>query len=641
MKGRQNLTSSNFRNASNRKLSAAASVVAQTLSRAEESKNPNPFIQARIENSVSPKTGKATLIAIFPSSRGDIPNRNDISFLLNFANLRPMFQEAFLMAGATLAPSSRSEMFRTVRRGFLAYLLDSKLENIHPTDIGDEVLVGFREWLLRPSSGKPLHPKTIGKALGAVRSSLEAIGAGQWLAEARRIAERVPFGVVGVSKRLQPTEVLSLDSLLQIMRCAEKEVLEIEGRWDRGRQLIVEGREGLASPSRLPQHNMNDYADLAICLAEVDTMFPNVVPDLGSIARENKRLANAIVHIHTQRKVSSFFQPTPRDLVPFVILLTICTVFNPDTVLTLEWSCINRDKDRAGTPTVEIVGVKGRASSDLVRLLDPTSSVSQSLSLHRLLDCLNEICARIRPMVNREHADRLFIYVPEVRGKAPCSFGSYRGANDVASGDITWRYNLRRFIEAHELPYFSLGQLRPTIIDMVQMIDGGLEAAQKVGNHRNPITTWTHYTSSGVRNRYRERIGQVILLRERWIASGGDIDPRRLERAQDMGAATPGFICLDPFDSPRPNQQRGRLCADYGACPGCPLGGARPYDPTSVAYYSALEQAIFKSQPQMSAKTWLERWAPILADLRGLLALVSKEVLEESKKIRITLPLVG
>lgn len=641
MKGRQTLTSSNSLNASNRKLSAAASVVAQTLSRAEGSRNPNPFIQARVENSVNPKTGKPALIAIFPSAKGEIPNRNDVSFLLNFPNLKPMFLVAFLMAGATRAPSSRSEMFRTIRRGFLAYLRDSKLAHILPGDIGDEVLVGFREWLLRPSSGKPLHPKTVGKALGVVRICLEAIEGGQWVAEARRIAERVPFGIVGVNKRLQPTEVLSLDSLLQIMHSAEKEVLEIQGRWGRGRQLIAEGREGLASPSRQLQHTMNDYADLAICLAEIDTMFSNIVPDLRSIARENKRLANAIEHIHTQRKVRSFFQPTPRDLVPFVILLTICTVFNPDTVLTLEWSCISRDKDRAGTPAVEIVGLKGRASSDLVRLLDPASSVSQSLSLHSLLACLNEICARIRPMVNREHADRLFVYVPEVRGKAPCSFGSYRGGNDVASGDITWRHNLRRFINDHQLQYFSLGQLRPTIIDMVQMIDGGLEAAQKVGNHRNPTTTWTHYTSSGVRNRYRERIGQVILLRERWITSSGDIDPRRLERAQDKGAATPGFICLDPFDSPRPNQQSGRLCSDYGACPGCPLGGARPYDPTSVAYYSALEQAIFRSQPQMSAKTWLERWAPILADLRALLAMVSSEVLEESKKIRITLPLVG
>jgi len=56
---------------------------------------------------------------------------------------------------------------------------------------------------------------------------------------------------------------------------------------------------------------------------------------------------------------------------------------------------------------------------------------------------------------------------------------------------------------------------------------------------------------------------------------------------------------------------------------------------------SPLEQAIFKSQSKMSAKTWLERWAPVLADLRALLALVSSEVSDESKKIRITLPSVG
>lgn len=545
------------------------------------------------------------------------------------------------MAGATRAPSSRSEMFRTVRRGFLSYLNFSKLTQIHPSDIDDEVLIGFREWLLRPSSGKPLHPKTVGKLLGMVRVSLESVEGGQWVQDARRIAERVPFGIAGVRTKLEPTEVLSTDALLSIMHSAEKEVLEIEARLHNATGLIAEGRERLAALGCKLQKNKNDYADLATCLAKIDALFSNVVPDLESLARNDRDLANAVKSIHTQRKVSSFFHPTARDLVPFIILLTISTVFNPDTVLTLEWSCINRDRDRAGTPAVEIVGVKGRASSDLVRLLDPESGVSQSLSLHRLLNCLKELCARVRPLVNKEHADRLFVYVPESRDKNPRSFGSYQGGNEVASGDITWRYNLRSFIRAHQLPHFSLGQLRPTILDMVQMIDGGLEAAQKVGNHRSPITTWTHYTSSGVRNRYRERIGQVLLLRERWITSRGDIDPRRLDSSQDKGAATPGFICFDPFDSPRPNQQPGKLCSDYGGCPSCPLGGARPNDPTSVAYYTALKETIFKSQSKMSARTWLERWVPVLADLRALLELVSNEVLNESKKIRITLPLVG
>jgi hypothetical protein len=635
------LSSSNSSNARQKKLSAAASIVAQTRSRGEGSQKHNPFIQARVEDNIDSKTGKASLTAIFPNVRGGVPHRNDISFLLDFPNLQSMFRDAFLMAGAKQAPSSRSEMFRTVRRGFLSYLHFSKLTQIHPSDIDDEVLIGFREWLLHPSLGKPFHPKTVGKMLGVVRVSLESVESGPWVQNARRIAERVPFGIVGVRTKIEPTEVLSTDSLLSIMHSAEKEVLEIEARLHNGRELIAEGRERLALLDCKLQKNMNDYADLATCLAKIDVLFPNVVPDLESVAGKDRDLANAIKFIHTQRTVSSFFHPTARDLAPFVLLLTISTVFNPDTVLTLEWSCINQDRDRAGTPAVEIVGVKGRASSDLVRLLDPESGVSQSLSLHRLLNCLKDLCARIRPLINKEHVDRLFVFVPERRAKNPCSFGSYRGGNEVASGDITWRHNLRKFISTHQLPHFSLGQLRPTILDMVQMIDGGLEAAQKVGNHRSPATTWTHYTSSGVRNRYRERIGQVVLLRERWITSRGDIDPRRLDNSQDKGAATPGFICLDPFDSPRPNQQPGKLCSDYGACPVCPLGGARPYNATSVAYYTALEQAIFQSQSKMSASTWLERWAPVLADLRALLALVPNEVLNESKKIRITLPLVG
>lgn len=624
-----------------RKKSSAVSVVAQALVKAGGAKHVAPLIFTRIEDGVDPKTGRPALTAIFPNSVAGVPRRNDISFLLEFPNLRPMFEDAFLKAGASRAPSSRAEMFRGLNRGFLAYLRILNLTQIHPSDIGDEVLIGFREWLLRPATGKPMHPRTVGKSLGTVRLLLDSVETGRWAADARRISERVPFGVVGGQRRIEPTPILPLDVLLMIMAGAEKEVLEIEARWHRGRELIAKGREELTSPTRRLLNNMNDYADLAICLAEIDTTFPNTIPDLNSIAGKNKRLANAIQHIHTQGRISSFFHPTPRDLVPFVLLLTICTVFNPDTVLTLEWSCINRNTEQAGTPAVEIVGIKGRASSDLVRLLDPACGVSQSLSLHRVLDCLEEICARIRPVACQEHADRLFIFVPERTNKTACSFGSHSGGNEPPSSDITWRHNLQRFIRTHQLPGFSLGQLRPTIIDMVQMIDGGLEAAQKVGNHRSPTTTWTHYTSSGVRNRYRERIGQVIMLRERWLSSRGDIDPRRLEPGQDKGSATPGFICLDPFDSPRPNQQSGKLCTDYGACPSCPLSGARPNDVTSVAYYTALEQAIFRSQPHMSAKTWLDRWAPVMADLRALLTLVSDEVLQESKKIHITLPLVG
>lgn len=225
--------------------------------------------------------------------------------------------------------------------------------------------------------------------------------------------------------------------------------------------------------------------------------------------------------------------------------------------------------------------------------------------------------------------------------KRPKGFGVDGEKNQPSSRDIVWATALKNFIKDNKLPSFTLGQMRPTILDLVQFVDGSLEAARKVGNHGNPATTWTHYTSGGVRARYRERIGQVIVLRERWLQTGGDIDPRCLAPGQDKGAATPGFSCLDPFDSQRPNQQQGRLCKDYGGCPSCPMAAAHPSDPLCVGYYTALEAAIYRSQGAMSARTWIERWTPVLADLAALRAWIPPNVLEASREISIQLPNVG
>lgn len=413
-------------------------------------------------------------------------------------------------------------------------------------------------------------------------------------------------------------------------------MLAIERRFARGRELVAQGRAKTYESSRIQGGAHIDYSDLAVCLAELDALYPSVIPDLEAVLKDNPPLGAALQYIHGHRDAYSYLIATGRDLVPFVLLLCIVTVFNVETVLPLKWGDIDFERDRAGTPVIAIQGVKRRATENPLRLLDPEAAISSKLSLTRLLVCLRSITARIRPMANTEIADSLFLYISQSCGKEPKSFG---GGN--AGGYGIWSYSLKNFVIDNRLQNFVLGQLRPTILDLVQFMDGSLEAAQGVGNHKSPLTTWKYYTSSGVKKRYRERIGEVIVLRERWLESEGRIDPRRISLEHDKGSATPGFTCLNPFDSPRPTQQRGKLCKDYGGCPSCPMAAAFPNDPTSVGYYTALALAIYKSQPTMSATTWLGRWVPILSDLTALLALVPPEALEASKKISIKLPNVG
>lgn len=621
--------------------SSAASNVEQAKAKMEQDGIVGSIAQTRAEHGVVPKTGEPTLTAIFPRKGGREPHHVDLSFLLAFPKLQSMFTAAFLKWGAACAIHTRQVTRNTLRQSFFGYLEANWSGALNPGDIDDELLAGYRESLLNKpgASGKVLHPRSVGNALGALRSIMNALDTGPWANAARYISERVPRGPIGAARKGNPTEVLGIEQLLMILDAAEREVLAVEHRLARGKELLAEGRARLLDSDRVTKSDRGDYRDLAVCLATLNEIYPYTIPDLSVIGAEHPALRRAVQEVHGHREVCSYFYPSARDLAPFVLLVTAATVFNPDTVLSLNWADISFDKDQAGVPAIEIVGTKGRATKDLVRLLDPEAAVSSRLTLKKMLSSLREATTRIRPCIAPVHADRLFLYVQKTRAKRPKGFGD--GLNIGPSNDFVWKKALEKFILDNNLPRFVLGQLRPTILDLVQFMDGSLEAAQRVGNHGSPVTTWTHYTSGGVRKRYRERIGQVILLRERWMQTGGVIDPRRLTPGQDKGAATPGFSCLDPFDSQRPNQQPGRLCKDYGGCPSCPMAAAHPGDPLCVAYYTALEAAIYRSQGAMSARTWIERWTVVLADLAALRSWIPPNVLEASREISIRLPNVG
>lgn len=626
-----------------KKLSSAVSNVAQVKKKMEQDGNVASIAQNRAEHGVDPKTSESILTAIFPRKGGLEPHHVDLTFLLAFPNLQPMFTEAFLCWGANLTPNTRCVSRNVLRLNFFSYLKSDWPYMLRPEDIDDELLAGFRGSLLSKSGqrAKALHPNTVSDALSSLRTILSALTTGPWARIASRIAERVPAGPAGATRKIVPTKVLGMAQLVAILEAAEREVLATELRFAKARVLFEEGRARLQDSGRVVSNTRADYRDLAVCLSAVDEAYPGVIPDLTVLQKRHPALGGAVQYTHGQREIASYFYPCSRALVPFALLLAITTVFNADTILLLNWRDIDLDKDQAGASAIEIVGAKGRATRDLVRVLDPNAAVSSRLSLKQIFVCLREITVRIRPYLAGEHADRLFVYVQQTRAKQPKGFGADGEQSTLPSGDLVWKTALKNFIKDNKLPPFTLGQLRPSILDLVQFMDGSLEAARKVGNHGSLATTWTHYTSGGVRARYRERIGQIILLRDRWLQTSGVIDPRRLAPEQDKGAATPGFSCLDPFDSPRPNQQPGRLCKDYGGCPSCPMAVAYPGDPLCVGYYTALEAAIYRSQGAMSASTWIERWTPVLSDLASLRAWIPPAVLKTSREFSVRLPDVG
>lgn len=625
-------------------ISSAKAVVLQNKFRKSENSEKLLF-ERKNSTRCDDAGGEKKLVALFSNLASCAQQEINLSFLLKFPNIQSMFCDAFLQWGASTSPISRRVLAINLRSGFFRYLNEYRSNLLSPDEIDDLLLNDFRHKLMeiKAANGQHLRARTVASYLGAVRVCLGSIKHGEWLSAASRIAALVPNPPRNSSLKSTPVNALTSEALKKIIEVSEKEILETQARFENATELIKEADNRNFFEKLKPgkRQGYGKYVNLSVCLSELSVTYPAVLPSFSSIAAANPPLSRSIKALHGYGKIRSMLYASARDLVPFVLLLTVATVFNPETVLRLNWSDFDLNGDRAGSPTIQIRGEKKRASVDPVRLLDPSLLVSPAINLTGLLAILKRITSRLRGALPDSQSDRVFVFVTENCEGYARAFDSEGMKKIVPATEEIWAHRLGQFILENRLEAFTLSQIRLSIIDLVQENHGTLEAARKVGNHRHASTTWKSYTSSITKKKYRERIGKIMLLRERWWLSNGVIDPRRLNLAQDKGAATPGFFCLDPFDSPRPGQSKGVLCRDYGGCPSCPLAAASIHDAESVSYYLALERSIYSAKQFMSATTWLSRWAPVLLDLKSLTSLIPSNIRLEAEKLHINLPNVG
>jgi hypothetical protein len=305
---------------------------------------------------------------------------------------------------------------------------------------------------------------------------------------------------------------------------------------------------------------------------------------------------------------------------------------NPTTLFELEWSDIDPG-ELLGQSVIRLGGTKWRASEDpLVPI--PAARIEP------VLDLLKRLTKLVRTTVSNSLKDRLFLFI-RIHGANPAGRGFGGDDRGISHSDSSWLRGLVEFCEDHGLPPFKLSQIRATIGNEIAFREGIVVSSQVLG-HKDVRTTDMHYVSDGTRWREAEWLGHAMLFMERWFRSDGKIDPRRrrLTPRMDRGAATPGFHCFDPYDSPWPMQRKNRLCAAYGQCPSCPLAAADIHDPGAVALYLSLRTAIFDAQGRIAGEAWLGRYARVLIDLDALLKHVPADVMDSAKRFHVILPAV-
>jgi hypothetical protein len=296
------------------------------------------------------------------------------------------------------------------------------------------------------------------------------------------------------------------------------------------------------------------------------------------------------------------------------------------------------DED-AGDNTEEIVGeklfsgapIKKRARYRRQKRILPVEDAPDNPAF--LWQFLVEWTEWFRPTVAPEWQDRLFLYVSGSTSSNKRMQG-FDGKTDPG-GDYSFQYAYKAFFRDHGLTYYTFMQFRPTGLDIVDVEFGGdIRAKQAAGGHATIQTTYQSYTTNAQMQRGDEALAQVSATRERFRKTQGKSDPRRKPEGADIGAATPGWTCADPYDSPL--YGKGKLCGGYGRCPACPLGSMNPNDCYSAAQAINLLDAIDKAVEIMAPAAWLERYSRSRKALTEFwLPQIPDHVLEQVRQIKL------
>jgi len=526
----------------------------------------------------------------------------DISFLLSAPHLKVPFAAALAAWGATgLSDGYREGNVWRLRIGFFRFL-DEKLNlDLTLDQIDTDLLTAFIHWIdqLQTNKGKPLAMKFKRSIYGTLRVTFSQI---QQLEKYNALAKNVhvpsdPWSIR--TAQSTPTPSMARDEWEQLYFACVTETEATIRRIEEGWQHMQSPTDGLVGNDVTPK----DYTRLSDCLTELAHCYPGRLPSWIDIRQSNPKLVRAIGQHHGIDKVAEYFHPSRDALIAFLVLLAMRTGFNTTSLTEMEWSDVIHE-ERFGIDRLVLAPFKARSGTRQEWSFLPEDEPAQILSF------LERWSARIRGATVTLPEDYVFRYVATDSYKVSWFKG---GQTSLASA-------LRKFEQRHGLDRITVRIIRQSVLDIVREKSGNNPwVVRRAGGHKGIDEQEKSYTSAAARQRNDEEIGHLENLRTRWIDSNGVLDPRGLTaERQDWGATTPGFVCLDPLDSPQPGQHAGRLCTAFGACLTCSMAVVDLASPHALVRLLQLRETIREAQVDLDAAAWLTTWVPRLQKLDEL-----------------------
>lgn len=536
------------------------------------------------------------LIATFPKHFGVISKGPiDITHLDGHPGLRDAFAFGYVMHCLGVESADRRYYIdQVMKSGFLRFLKETSIVGVEISDITEQTLKDFKTWLDDEDS-VGWSPSEITRKIKIQDLQLilkQLMADKDWSGRLSPDLKLLENLYRGANRSINHTEILDDASLeLLFVSCAAEceDIMVRSEKIERALRAVIEAGDAV-TPTGIRD-------DAIRCAAFLLTEFGDRPPTYETISRKVS-YARAISETLFDDALVILF-PTIDELLPFVLILTTLFAFNPGVVLNMTHNDYDDDWF-AGRQRIRLFPYKPRKHDRHRNSVVVTDDFDNP---HRLLKFIESRTERVRRIVRRPaFADRVFI-----RFSRSVGYGI-----PLEMSDKAWRKALERFCAKHGLDYFTLRQIRPTTLDLVHELTGGnLMATQQVAGHDSPDTTKEFYESTAMQRRDEEMLAGGINQWWRFLDTGGIVDATERDRLNvDLGAATPGFGCADPYDSPVKGERKGALCGAYGRCPMCELALVDLNSPHAYRYHIELLRRIDEAMITLG-EPWLWRWGPV------------------------------
>ena len=596
----------------------------------------------------------------------------DLSYLLAFSDLAEPFAQAVqeICKSKGLMYSTCDKIGRELKTGFFAFLEEKSLNNIRLEQLTTSHIEGFKNWLDRADkTGLAIYSlQTRLVKMSHIRQVVQYFKKSEkWVSQLTSDLNVRPGMWAGQQGGDKPTPIIHEEDYRKIYQACKKEIVDITGRVKAMRAalqanlhhpkaLAPNPAERMVYGKVVPVNVRNPYNDLGVLLATLHRSYPGQVITYEWLNALNDRpLASAIMRLGIGA-VTTCFYPSIRDLVPFVLMMAIHLDYNKGTLMgskasdyriltgkfgTLEFAATaslieeedaaDSTEEKGGEKLIRSAPIKKRARYRPQERILPVEDAPDNPAF--LWQFLTQWTEWFRPTAAPESQARLFLYVPGNKSpnKRMKGFDGHTGPGD----DYNFTHAYKTFFRDHGLTYYTFKQFRATGLDIIDVeFAGDIRAKQAAGGHAKPQTTYQRYTTDAQMQRGDEALAQLSEARERFRKTKGKSDPRRKPEGADIGAATPGWTCPDPYDSPI--YEKDKLCAGYGRCPACPLGSMNPNDCYSAAQAFNLLDAIDKAMETMTPAAWLERYGPSRKDLTEFwLPQIPDHALEQVRQMKL------